>query len=241
MMNLGISNQLSRSLLRGTERANQRTSFQSNEVIKVPNVTENTLILRGVGEAMAYDEDWVHVQLIPDSTEEDPVVRITVLDSRSGDTKHDFTRHIKDIEPRNTTYAEMCALAAWEDKVNPSEKNHTGGLLPVAPVGMWIGNVMQKHNFVDACSRYIASGKFGPNLIEQAKNLLTFYQKTVADGNFPDGGTKATAVSRAAVDQALEELMDALETHDFDGGDVTAYSAYRRMADDALMNLMKLV
>lgn len=207
--------------------------------ITIPLMTEDTLYAGGLGEA-AVNEQYqsVHVRLMPDSTEDDPVVRITV---QAHGKEYDFTRRIKDIDPRNTTYAELCALAAWEDKVNPSEKNHTGGSLSVAPTGMWIGDVMQKQNFVDGCSRYIASGKFGPGITANAKDLLAFYQKVIEDGNFPDDETKTSAASRKAMDEALRELMDALEERDFPDKDITAYSAYRRLADDALMDLMKLV
>jgi len=213
-----------------TAQANQRTSFHSNKVLKLPNVTEDTLYAQTVG-----DEQSVHIQLTKDTTEENPVLRITV---RYYDKEYDFTRNVKEIDPQNATYAEMCALASWENKIGnlPIYK----GALRVVPVGMEIGDVMQKQNFAARCSSYIASGKFGPNITAQAKDMLGFYQKVIANGNFSNYDTKDSTASRRAMDEALQELMDALETHDFTANNMTAYSAYRRVADDALMDLIKL-
>lgn len=200
-----------------------------------PRITEDTLWAGGLGEAVVDEwEQTVHVQLMKDSTEEDPVVRITV---QAHGKEYDFTRHIKDIDPRNASYAEMAALVSWECK--SKGQFYIGA--QVAPVGMWIGDVMKKQNFVDGCSRYISSGKFGPNITAQAKDLLALYQKIVEDGNFSDDDTKTSAASLKAMNQALQELMDVLEARDFPGDDMTAYSAYRKLADDALMDLIKLV
>ena len=225
-----------------TGRSQSDHTFIDGGTLFMPPMTENTIFWRGLGSAVVDKEQGVHVQLIPDSPEEDPVVRITVTDARSGDTKYDFTRRIKDIDPRNASYAEAAALAAWEDKVNPNEKIHAANhFLPVAPADMWIGDVMKKQNFVDACSRSVAARKLGPNLIAQAKDLLSFYRKVVSDGKFSDDETKAGAASRKAMDKALQELMDALKKRDFPNDDITAYSAYRRLADDALLDLLDLV
>ena len=103
-----------------TGRSQSNHTFIDGGTIFVPRMTENTLYLGVLGEAVVNQPEGVHVQLIPDSTEEDPVVRITVTNGRTGETKCDFTRHIKDIDPRHASYAEMAALAAWEDKVNPN-------------------------------------------------------------------------------------------------------------------------
>lgn len=200
-----------------------------------PRMTEDTLYAAVLGEAAVEDgEQSVHVQLMKNSTEEDPVARITV---QAYGKEYDFTRHIKDIDPRNASYAEMAALVAWEHKAN--NEPYLGA--EIAPLGMWIGNVMQRQNFVDRCSGYIRSGKFGPNITSQAKDLLALYQQVVRDGNFSDDDVEDSAVYRKAVEEALQELMDAVEARDFSADDMTAYSAYRRIADHALQDLLELV
>ena len=113
----------------------------------------------------------VHVTLTEDSTEDDPIVRIK---GHSASGEFDFTRHIKDIDPSNASYAEMCALIGWEERINPSGKK---GLLMPTPLGMDVGNVTRKQNFVNLSSRYLASGMFGPTIADQTEKLLELYQK----------------------------------------------------------------
>ena len=113
----------------------------------------------------------VHVTLAEDSTEDDPIVRIK---GHSASGEFDFTRHIKDIDPSNASYAEMCALIGWEERINPSGKK---GLLMPTPLGMDVGNVTRKQNFVNLSSRYLASGMFGPTIADQTEKLLELYQK----------------------------------------------------------------
>lgn len=113
----------------------------------------------------------VHVTLTEDSTEDDPIVRIK---GHSASGEFDFTRHIKDIDPSNASYAEMCALIGWEERINPSGKK---GLLMPTPLGMDVGNVTRKQNFVNLSSRYLASEMFGPTIADQTEKLLELYQK----------------------------------------------------------------
>lgn len=214
------------------QKVAEAAQFQSGKVVKFPNVTENTLYAQTVG-----DDQSVHIQMTENTTEENPVLWITV---RYYDKEYDFTRNVNDIDPRNASYAEMCALASWENKIGnlPLFK---GKLLLVAPLGMDIKDVMQKQNFVDRCGKHLASVRYDPGSSTAYKDLLALYQKIAADGNFSDDETKTSAASRKAMDQALRELMDALEERDFPGDDMAAYSAYRKLADDALMDLLKLV
>lgn len=167
---------------------------------KFPPKSEDTLHYSRNGDGQA-----VHVVLTKDSTEEDPVVRITGL-SYSGE--FDFTCHINDIDPRNASYAEMCALVSWQDKIHPINSFHDIGLVLPTPLGMEIGNVLQRQNFVSRSSSYLASGKFGPSIADQTKELLSLYDQVI-QSNHPD--------------------------------DIQAYCAYRRAADDALMELLNLV
>lgn len=165
----------------------------------VPPLTEDTLYWGGRG-----DNQDVHVELLRNSTEDDPVVRIT---GHSYSGAFDFTCHIKSIDPRNASYAEMCALVAWEDKVNPSEKNHMGGMLMPTPLGMDVGNVTRRQNFLNLSQQYHSSGKFGPSIADQTKNLLALYDKLVPESDSPEGHSPAYSVYRKAADDALMELM----------------------------------
>lgn len=132
----------------------------------IPMWTENTVYYGMDGS----NQD-IHVTLVEDSTDDDPIVRIK---GHSASGEFDFTRHIKDIDPSNASYAEMCALIGWEERINPSGKK---GLLMPTPLGMDVGNVTQKQNFVNLSSQYLASGMFGPTIADQTEELLELYQK----------------------------------------------------------------
>ena len=158
----------------GTNSGNTSFTYQLSENHKVivgsghtvPMRTENTLYFGGQGDGQD-----VLVTLTEDSTEDDPIVRIQ---GHSLSGEFDFIRHIKDIDPSNASYAEMCALMAWEERVNPSGQK---GLLLAAPLGMDVGNVTRRQNFVDLSSQYLASGKFSQSIADQAKRLLELYKK----------------------------------------------------------------
>lgn len=143
----------------------------------------------------------VHVTLTEDSTEDDPIVRIK---GHSASGEFDFTRHIKDIDPSNASYAEMCALIGWEERINPSGKK---GLLMPTPLGMNVGNVTQKQNFVGLSSRYLASGKFSQSIADQTKELLELYQKLMQSNRPAADDFQLYASCRRASDSALAGLI----------------------------------
>lgn len=199
MIDIGISSQLIKSPTWKTAQLDHSKPISSSKW-KFPPKSEDTLHYSRNGDGQA-----VHVVLTKDSTEEDPVVRITGL-SYSGE--FDFTCHINDIDPRNASYAEMCALVSWQNKIHPISSFRDIGLVLPTPLGMEIGNVLQRQNFVSRSSSYLASGKFGPSIADQTKELLSLYDQVI-QSNHPD--------------------------------DIQAYCAYRRAADDALMELLNLV
>ena len=139
--------------------------------------------------------------LTEDSTEDDPIVRIK---GHSASGEFDFTRHIKDIDPSNASYAEMCALIGWEERINPSGKK---GLLMPTPLGMDVGNVTRKQNFVDLSSRYLASGKFSQSIADQTKELLELYQKLMQSNRPTADDLQTYATYRRVNDLALSGLM----------------------------------
>lgn len=143
----------------------------------------------------------IHVTLAEGSTEDDPIVRIK---GHSASGAFDFTRRIRDIDPSSASYAEMCALIAWEERVNPSGKK---GLLLPAPLGMDVGNVTQKQDFVSLSSQYLAAGKFGPSIASQTKELLELYQRLIESNHPASDDLQMYASCRRAGDLALAELI----------------------------------
>ncbi len=197
MMNIGIASQLAAPSNWGRTQPNHRNmTFPINRVS--PTTTPDMLFYEGMGDGQD-----VHVLLVEGSTEEDPVVRIK---GHSYNGEFDFTCHVKDIDPRNASYAEMCALFGWQRKLDPS--GFDDKLMFPTPLGMEVGNVLQRQDFVSRSSSYLASGKFSPSIADQTKNLLALYDQVI-QSNQPD--------------------------------DIQAYCAYRRAADDALMELLELV
>lgn len=197
MMDIGISSQLIAGSTWGRTQPNHRHITCSTNRVS-PTITPDMLFYEGIGNGQD-----VHVLLMEGSTEEDPVVRIK---GHSYSGEFDFTCHINDIDPRNASYAEICALFGWQRKLDPS--GFDDKLMFPTPLGMEIGNVLQRQNFVSRSSSYLASGKFGPSIADQTKELLSLYDQVI-QSNHPD--------------------------------DVQAYCAYRRAADDALMELLNLV
>lgn len=200
MMDIGISSQLIKSSGWKAPQANHIEPISSPEW-RIPPATDNMLYYGSRVDGQNVQK--VHVLLVEGSTEEDPVVRIK---GHSYNGEFDFTCHVKDIDPRNASYAEMCALFGWQRKLDPS--GFDDKLMFPTPLGMEVGNVLQRQDFVSRSSSYLASGKFSPSIADQTKNLLALYDQVI-QSNQPD--------------------------------DIQAYCAYRRAADDALMELLDLV
>lgn len=196
-MDIGIASLLVKNPNWGRTQPNHRHITCSTNRVS-PTITPDMLFYEGIGNGQD-----VHVLLMEGSTEEDPVVRIK---GHSYSGEFDFTCHINDIDPRNASYAEICALFGWQRKLDSS--GFDDKLMFPTPLGMEIGNVLQRQNFVSRSSSYLASGKFGPSIADQTKELLSLYDQVI-QSNHPD--------------------------------DVQAYCAYRRAADDALMELLNLV
>lgn len=160
-----------------------------------------TIPMWSVYYGMDGNNQHVHVTLTEDSTEDAPIIRIK---GHSTSGEFDFTRHIKDIDPSNASYAEMCALIGWEERFNPSGKE---GLLMLTPLGMDVGNVTQKQNFVNLSSRYLASGKFSLSIADQTKELLELYQRLMESNHPAPDDFQMYASCRRANDLALARMI----------------------------------
>lgn len=199
MMDIGIASQLVRSPRWEKTQTNHRHTTCSTNWIH-PTFTEDMLFYEGIGDGQ--DAQDVHVLLMEGSTEEDPIVRIK---GHSYSGEFDFTCHVKDIDPRSASYAEMCALFGWQRKINPREY---GDLVYPTPLGMEIGNVLQRQNFVSRSSSYLASKKFGPSIAEQTKELLALYDQVIQSSRFPEDDMRTYSAYRRAADEALMELLN---------------------------------
>ena len=104
----------------------------------------------------------------------------------------------------NASYAEMCALIGWEKRINPSGQK---GLLMPTPLGMDVGNVTQKQNFVNLSSQYLASEKFSQSIADQTKELLELYQKLIESNHSASDDLQMYASCRRANDLALAGLI----------------------------------
>lgn len=174
--------------------ANHRVIVGSG--VTIPMWTKDTIYY-----GMDGNNQDVHVTLAEDSTEDDPIVRIK---GHSASGEFDFTRHIKDIDPSNASYAEMCALIGWEERIHPSGQK---GLLMPTPLGMDVGNVTQKQNFVNLSSQYLASGMFGPTIADQTEKLLELYQKLMSSKGSSANDMQIYAACRRVSDTALIDSL----------------------------------
>lgn len=163
--------------------------------VTIPMWTKDTVYY-----GMDGDNQDVHVTLAEGSTEDDPIVRIQ---GHSLSGEFDFIRHIKDIDPSNASYAEMCALIGWQERINPTQKK---GLLMPTPLGMNVGNVTRNQNFVSLSSQYLASGMFSPNIANQTEKLLELYQKLMVSKDSSTADMQAYASYRRVGDAALFDL-----------------------------------
>lgn len=161
----------------------------------IPMWTEDTVYYSMEGNGQD-----VLVTLAEGSTTDDPIVRIQGH-SQSGE--FDYTCHIKDIDPSNASYAEMCALIGWEERINPTQKK---GLLMSTPLGMNVGDVTKNQNFVSLSSQYLSSGMFSPSIANQTEKLLELYQKLMMSKDSFSDNMQIYASYRRVNDAALFDL-----------------------------------
>ena len=165
----------------GHERSNRASSFsrmlsdtqqESNTsaiIMYLP--TKDTVYSGGIGYQTVYAEYTSY------STEEDPVVRIKGQDS---DGEFDFTCHINDIDPKQASYAEMCALFGHLQKTGqiPPEANSLVHF-NVLPHGINTGKVTQKLNYMNEIDKMTTSKMFSQPNQTEAECLLKMYQNFI--------------------------------------------------------------
>lgn len=121
----------------------------------------------------------VYVEYTEDSTEDDPVVRI----SGEADSGHfDFICHINDINPRNASYAELSAL--YGHLMKNGAFGSTGGVA-VTPSGYeFFGSrdMLKKQDFIAGISDLSVSDRIDPRERANAKYMLQVYQDFIQQG-----------------------------------------------------------
>lgn len=137
---------------------------------------ENILCSGGVGGA---NPQTYEAEFTADSTDEDPIVRIRGT-ANSGE--FDFTCHIRDIDPRNASYAELAALNRWLCRTGVYQTKSPNQAGSVLPCGMDCGDVSKKQDFISGIQNFITSAsnashypKYGPSIYTHARELLEMY------------------------------------------------------------------
>ncbi len=116
------------------------------------------------------------VSYTEDSTPEDPIVHIQG-NSLSG--SFDEIVHIRDIDPRNASYAELSALVGHLGKTGELDTNH--GWLSGLPCDVPKGDIHQKKDYTKVLQDYMnGRGKYNRPMTIQAQTLLSAYQNQIS-------------------------------------------------------------
>lgn len=165
----------------------------------IPLKDENYVFYIGHGDGQD-----VYVEYTEESTPSDPVVHIT---GHSLTGTFDFITHINDINPQNASYAELCALAGHQQQSGRLSEKAVLGICRPTPLGMQIGDFMQKTNYLQKSQQYLSSGKISDSIRDQGNELLHSYQSFADKINCAD-----RSLSRAYLDRMTYELLCILDT-----------------------------
>lgn len=135
-----------------------------------PEQETNRIYFGGYGEHQQFT-----VTLTDDSTDEDPIVRITGV-SASG--KFDYIRHIRDINPTRASYAELGALLGYQRKIGKS----TGAQFPL-PAGVGVSDISKPMDYIQKIKAELVPGKFSQNIYDEGNVLLRLYEKILSACN----------------------------------------------------------
>lgn len=157
---------------------------ETNQFIQGPDIHlrmkgENCIYSGGrCGSSGAFQD--IYAEYTADSTEVDPIVRIT---GTADSGKFDFTRHIRDIDPSNASYAELAALYGHLCRTGAYQTNFKEQAGTVLPCGVEPGDISQKRNYLKKIEDLIGSAsksgvypKFGSTTYAHARELLKVYQ-----------------------------------------------------------------
>ena len=143
-----------------------------------------------------------------DSTPEDPIVHIRG-NSLSG--PFDEIVHIRNIDPRNASYAELSALVGHLGKTGELNTNH--GWLSGLPCDVPKGDIHQKKDYTKVLQDYMnGRGKYNRPMTIQAQTLLSVYQNQISQ---LDRKANNTSVMEGAY-MDISPLRFNLGVHNFD-------------------------
>lgn len=138
---------------------------------------KNILCSGGVGSSTPQTYE---AEFTAGSTDEAPVVRIR---GTSSSGEFGFTCRIRDIDPSNTSYAELAVLNRWLCRIGAYQTKFPGQAGGVLPCGMDCGDISKKQDFISGIQIFIASAsnsshfpKYGPSIYAYARELLGVYQ-----------------------------------------------------------------
>lgn len=148
-----------------TKKSNlYQSQNQTDYKVWLPN--ENCIYSGGTGDGQN-----IYVTYTADSRDDDPIVRIR--GTASDGSTFDFVKHINEINPKNASYAEMCALIGYQNNTGAySVPNQI--LSPVTP-GTKIGDYLEKKNFVDMLQSNASNPSFSPSIQKTAQTLQALY------------------------------------------------------------------
>lgn len=147
---------------------------QGSITLYLPN--ENTVYSGGRGNQTVYAE---YTQA---SIPEDPIVRIKGM---CGHGEYEFTRHLSDIDPRNASYAELCAL--WGHLKATGQSAIALGYpdTPVLPCGIDVDDVLTKRDYASLIEGMTTSTVFDASNQRTAQDLLDLYLNWNGDAEKP--------------------------------------------------------
>lgn len=149
----------------------------------------------------------IYAEYTADSTPEDPIVRIT---GTSDSGPFDFTCHINNVDPSNTSYAELAALYGHLEKTGVYQSALVGCHRPhILPDTVdYKGNVTQKHNFISEIKNSLNQPQHIPTAVTGANELLALYQNYISGNAQAETASVRTVFDRTAFTK--DDLLSAL-------------------------------
>lgn len=139
----------------------------SSDVINVYMLDEKCIYSGG-----GHNGQSVNVVYTDDSTAEDPIVKI-FGNATSGN--YEEVVHIKDIDPTNATYSELCALLAHQHRIGAYTPGANKLLMPT-PVTVDPGSYTERKDYMSLIRDSVRdSDYFG--ITNSSKELLEFFEQ----------------------------------------------------------------
>ena len=156
--------------MRDLSQRNSRAGSTAAEMITMRLPHQNCVYTGGLRNCVNQN---VYAEYTEDSTEEDPIVRIS---GEADSGPFDFTCHINDIDPRNASYAEMSALYGHLVRLGRFS-NTTSAVTPYGFEFYGSRDMLKKQDFIAGISAVSESNRIDANVRADAKYMLGVYQQ----------------------------------------------------------------